>query len=192
MARIAFPAFDDLTPEQRRVHDEVVRTRGKLYGPLRAALHNPELADKWQQLGELLRYRTSLLPRLSELAILVTARHFDCQFEWHAHEAPALAGGLAPAVIDAIRHSRRPYFANRDEELIYEYSTVLQQTHFVDDARYQAVLAHFGTLAIVELTALLGYYAMVAMTLNAHEIPLPTGTANPLPAATATLGENDQ
>ena len=193
MARIAFPAFEELTPEQRRVHDEVVRTRGKLHGPLRAALHNPELADKWQQLGELLRYRTSLPPRLSELAILVTARHFDCQFEWYAHEAPALAGGLSPAVIDAIRHGRRPRFTNHDEELIYEYSTALQRTHFVDDARYQAVLAHFGTVAIVELTALLGYYAMVAMTLNAHEIPMPTGTANPMPAATATTqGDNDQ
>jgi 4-carboxymuconolactone decarboxylase len=193
MARIAFPAFEDLTPEQRRVHDEVVRTRGKLHGPLRAALHNPELADKWQQLGELLRYRTSLPTRLSELAILVTARHFDCQFEWYAHEAAALAGGLAPAVIDAIRHGLRPRFANHDEELIYEYSIVLQRTHFVDDGRYQAVLAHFGTLAIVELTALLGYYAMVAMTLNAHEIPMPAGTANPMPAATATTqGENDQ
>ena len=61
------------------------------------------------------------------------------------------------------------------------------------DARYQAALAYFGTLAIVELTALLGYYAMVAMTLNAHEIPMPTGTANPLPATMATtLGDNDQ
>ena len=76
---------------------------------------------------------------------------------------------------------------------IYEYSTALQRTHFVDDARYQAVLVHFGTLAIVELTALLGYYAMVAMTLNAHEIPMPAGTANPMLATTPTTqGDNDQ
>jgi 4-carboxymuconolactone decarboxylase len=183
MARIALPAYEDLTPEQRRVYDEVVRTRGKLHGPLRAAILNPELADKWQMLGELLRYRTSLPPRLSELAILVTARHFDSQFEWYAHEAPALGGGLAPAVIDAIRDGRRPQFANRDEELIYEYSTTLHRSHFVDEMRYQAALAEFGALAIVELTALLGYYAMVAMTLNAHEIPLPNGVANPLPMA---------
>src|ERR1035438_1981842 len=106
MARIALPAYEELTPEQRRVYDDVVRTRGKLHGPLRAAILNPELADKWQMLGELLRYRTSLPPRLGELAILVTARHFDSQFEWYAHEAPALAGGLAPAVIDAIRDGR--------------------------------------------------------------------------------------
>ena len=181
MARIPFPAPDQLTPEQRRVYDAVVRTRGKLHGPLRAALHNPELADRWQQLGELLRFRTSLPPRLSELAILVTARHFDCQFEWYAHEPPALAGGLTPEVLDAIRHDRRPEFANQDEALIYDYSRELQETHFVSEATYQAVLAHVGVPSIVELTALLGYYAMVAMTLNAHEIPLPPDTAKPLP-----------
>jgi 4-carboxymuconolactone decarboxylase len=181
MARIALPAYDELTGEQRRVYDEVVRTRGKLHGPLRAALLNPELADKWQQLGELLRYRTSLPPRLSELAILTTARHFDCQFEWYAHEGPALKGGLEPGVIEAIRRGTRPQFADLDEELIYDYSSTLHRSHFVDEPCYQAVLAAFGSIAIVELTALLGYYAMVAMTLNAHEIPLPPGTANPLP-----------
>jgi 4-carboxymuconolactone decarboxylase len=184
MARIPFPTPDQLTPEQRRVYDAVVRTRGKLHGPLRAALHNPELADKWQQLGELLRFRTSLAPRLSELAILVTARHFDCQFEWYAHEPPALSGGLTPEVLDAIRHDRRPEFANQDEALIYDYSRELQETHFVSEATYQAVLIHFGIPSIVELTALLGYYAMVAMTLNAHEIPLPPDTAKPLPTRT--------
>jgi 4-carboxymuconolactone decarboxylase len=181
MARIRLPGYEELTSEQRRVYDEVVRTRGKLHGPLRAALHNAELADKWQQLGELLRYRTSLPPRLSELAILVTARHFDCQFEWYAHEPPALAGGLGADVVEAIRNGRRPQFVNCDEELIYEYCTVLQQTHFVDEARYQALLGHIGARSLVELTALLGYYAMVAMTLNAHEIPLPPGAAAPLP-----------
>lgn len=191
MARIALPAYDQLTPEQRRVYDEVVRTRGKLQGPLRAAIINPELADKWQQLGELLRYRTSLPPRLSELAILVTARHFDCQFEWYAHQGPALAGGLEPAIIEAIRLGRRPQFGSRDEELIYEYSESLQRSHFVDEARYQAALAALGPLAIVELTALLGYYAMVALTLNAHEIPLPAGIENPLPVEIAA-GEHQQ
>ncbi|MBV8512330.1 MAG: carboxymuconolactone decarboxylase family protein, partial [Xanthobacteraceae bacterium] len=79
MARIPLPSPDTLTAEQKRVYDAIVSgPRGALRGPLRAALHNPELADKWQQLGELLRYRTSLPPQLSELAILVTARHCNC------------------------------------------------------------------------------------------------------------------
>ena len=77
MPRIPLPPVEELNPEQRQVYDAVVAgPRGVVRGPMRAALHNAELADKWQQLGELLRYRTSLPPRLSELAILVTARHW--------------------------------------------------------------------------------------------------------------------
>jgi 4-carboxymuconolactone decarboxylase len=80
-----------MTPEQRRVHDAVVSgPRGELRGPLRAVLHRPELADKWRQLGELLRFRTSLPPQLKELAILVTGRHCHAQLEWHIHEQMAL------------------------------------------------------------------------------------------------------
>jgi 4-carboxymuconolactone decarboxylase len=80
-----------MTPDQRRVHDAVVSgPRGELRGPLRAVLHRPELADKWQQLGELLRFRTSLPPQLKELAILVTGRHCHAQLEWHIHEQMAL------------------------------------------------------------------------------------------------------
>ena len=171
-----------MTPEQRRVHDAIVTgPRGKLVGPLRAAIHRPELADKWQQLGALLRYGTSLSPRLSELAILATARHWDCQFEWYAHDPPAQAAGLLPVVIDAIRHNLRPEFRTADEEVVYDYVTELLQTHFVSEPTYKRALELLGVVATVELTALVGYYSMVAMTLNAHELPLPPGTAPPLP-----------
>jgi 4-carboxymuconolactone decarboxylase len=172
-----------MTPEQRSVYDAVVAgPRGSLRGPLRAALHNPELADKWQQLGALLRYRTSLAPRLSELAILVTARHWDCQFEWFAHEPEAVRGGLSVAVIEAIKHCQRPTFEHADEQAIYEYCSQLHERHVVSEEVYGRALRHFDALGVVELTALTGYYTMVAMTLNAHELPLPDGTPLPLPA----------
>lgn len=184
MPRIPLPSPADFSPEQRRVYDTVVNgPRGAMRGPLRAAMHNPELADKWQQLGELLRYRTSLAPRLSELAILVTARHFDCQFEWYAHEPPALKAGLAKEVIESIRHGRRATFHNVDEAAVFDYSVQLHEKHFVADAAYQQALGLFGVTGVVELTALVGYYSMVAMTLNAHELPLPDGVAPPLPLA---------
>src|SRR5436190_14744346 len=95
VARIPLPSPETMTPEQRRVYDAIVSgPRKTLVGPLRAALHIPELADKWQQFGELLRYRTSLAPRLSELAILVTAKHCHCQLEWLIHEQMARKAGL--------------------------------------------------------------------------------------------------
>ena len=183
MPRIPLFPKDDMTPEQRRVYDAVVSgPRGKVEGPLRAALHRPELADKWQQFGAALRYDTSLPPRLSELAILVTARAWDSQFEWYAHEPHALRAGLAPEAVEAIRAGERPKFANPDEAAVYDYVTELQRTHAVSEATYRRALEMFDVIGVVELTALTGYYSMVAMTLNAHEIPLPPGTTLPLPA----------
>lgn len=182
MARIPLFPKDDMTPEQRRVMDEIVRgPRGGLRGPLRAVLHRPELADKWQQLGEILRYRSSLPPRLTELAILVTARHFDAQFEWYAHEPHALSAGVSPTVIEAVKHGKRPSFAQPDEEALYEFCIELHMTHVVSEPVYRLALEQFGVIGVIELTALIGYYAMVAMTLNAHEILPPPDTPPPLP-----------
>jgi len=182
MARIPLFPLESMTAEQQRVYDAVVSgPRGVVVGPLRAALHRPELADKWQQFGEILRYRTSLPPRLSELAILVTARHWTSQLEWQQHAPAALKGGLAGEVVDAIREDRRPLFSNEDEESVYDFSFELQNTRAVKEETYQRALGLIGVQGVVELTALIGYYTMVAMTLIAHQIPLPEGAAPPLP-----------
>ena len=179
MARIPLPTPETLTPEQRRVYDAVVAgPRGALRGPLRAALHRPELADKWQQLGELLRYRTSLPPHLSELAILVTARHCDCQLEWLIHAEMARKAGLAESIIEAIRTRRPIDTLDQAERDVFAYAEELNRANTVSDAIHRQVRERFGTVGVVELTALIGYYTMVAMTLNAHEIPLPDGVPN--------------
>ena len=182
MARIPLFPLDDMNEEQRRVYDAVVRgPRGVVVGPLRAALHRPELAERWSQFGEILRYRTSLPPRLSELAVIVTARHWTAQIEWQQHSAAALKGGLSPEVIEAVRNGRRPTFAAEDERAVYDFCSEMHQNKSISDATYGRALERFGTLGVVELTALMGYYTMVAMTLIAHEIPLPEGAAPALP-----------
>ena len=182
MARIPLFPLDSMTEDQRRVYDAVVSgPRGLVVGPLRAALHRPELADKWQQFGEILRYRTSLPPRLSELAILVTARHWSSQLEWQQHAPAALKGGLAKEIVEAIRDGRRPVFAKDDEEAVFEYSSQLQQRKLIEEKTYQHALEFLGVQGVVELTALIGYYSMVAMTLIAHQIPLPEGSKPELP-----------
>jgi 4-carboxymuconolactone decarboxylase len=186
MARIPLPAPETLTPEQRRVYDAVVAgPRGKVQGPLLAALHRPELADKWQQLGELLRFRTSLPPALNELAILVTARHCNCDVEWHFHEAMALKAGLAPSVVEDIRASRRPAGADADTRSIFDFADELNRTKTVSAETYARALERWKVVGVVELTALVGYYTMVAMTLNAHEIPLPAGARRPFETVAA-------
>jgi 4-carboxymuconolactone decarboxylase len=178
--RIPLFSPENMTPEQRRVYEAIVSgPRGRLQGPLRAALHRPELADKWQQLGEILRYRTSLPPRLSELAILVTARHCRCNVEWHIHEQMARKAGLEDAVIQDVLTGGRPASADADALVIYDYAEELNRRSTVSDEIHARARERFGVVGVVELTALIGYYTMVAMTLNAHQIPLPDGASRP-------------
>ena len=174
MARIPLPGPEAMTPEQRRIYDEVMAgPRGSFMGPLRAVIHWPELAEHWQKLGALVRFRTEFPPRLSELAILVTARAWDSQFEWFAHEPIARKAGLAEDTIAAIRERRRPSLTDADEQAVYDFAAEMHDTHTVSEPTYARALERFGTLGVVQLTALLGYYTMVAMTLNAHDIPVP-------------------
>jgi 4-carboxymuconolactone decarboxylase len=179
--RIPFVTPDTaMTPEQRKVYDAVASgPRGKVQGPILAALHRPELADKWQQLGELLRYRTTLPARLSEIAILVTAQRWRCQLEWHLHEGFALQAGVPRTLIDDIHARRQPTTADAEELAVYDYAAELQDRRAVSEETYRRALALWGVVGVVELTALIGYYTMVAMTLNAHEFPLPAGVEPP-------------
>ena len=176
MPRIELPAPEQMTPQQRRVHDQIASgRRGKVQGPLRAALHNPDLAERWSALGELLRYGTTLTPRQSELAILVTGRACQSPFEWYAHRLEAEKIGIEATVIEALLAQREPEGLAVDDALVLRFARELNQHKSVTDATYAAALARLGTRTVVELTALVGYYTMVAMTLNAHEIPLPEG-----------------
>ena len=145
-----------------------------------AALHNADLADKWQQLGAILRYKTSLPLRYSEVAILVTARAWNCQLEWFLHEGFARQAGVPDAIITAIKTGKRPDGADAESLEIYDFCRELQIDKKVSEPTYQKVLARWGVTGTVELTALTGYYSMVAMTLNAHEFPLPGDAPPPL------------
>lgn len=180
MARISLPAPETMNAEQRAVYDDIVGgPRARLVGPLRAALHNPALADRWQKLGALLRFGTSISARHSELAILVTARRWNSQLEWYIHAAAAQAAGLPQPVIDAVLVAAPPPFDDAADTAVYEYTRQLLQHGVVDDAAYARLLALAGEAGTVELTAIVGYYSMVAMTLNAHHIPLPDEGAQP-------------
>jgi 4-carboxymuconolactone decarboxylase len=184
MSRISFPAPEFMSTEQRLVYDKIVSgPRGRIEGPLRAALYNAELADKWQALGALLRYKTSLTPRQSEIAILVTGRCCNSPFEWFAHRRESEKIGIEQNILEAILAQTEPSFKSTDEQLVYQFAWELNQYKSVSDATYNNALAQFNAKTLVELTALVGYYTMVAMTLNAHEIPLPEGVsaAFPLP-----------
>jgi len=172
--RIPLPGVEDMNDAQKVVYDKIVSgPRGTLVGPLRAALHNPLLADCWQAFGQVLRYETSFPPNLNELAILVAARHWNSELEWTIHAGAARNAGLDEAVIEAIRVGKLPAFPEESAREVYDFSRELLENGKVGDATYAALLNRWEALGAVELTALVGYYSMVAMTLNAHRIPLP-------------------
>ncbi len=149
--------------------------RGTVTPPLLAWIHAPEVARHASRLGAFLRYDTSLGPRLSELAILVTARHWSAKFEWYAHKKMALAAGLDPNIIAAINHRHVPDFNDHKAQLVYEFSESLHENHQVPKLLYDKAIEMLGETGVVELVGVLGYYSLVSMTLNTFEVELPEG-----------------
>ena len=183
MARIRLADEGPMDAAQQSVYDRIVAgPRGRVVGPLRAVLLVPELADRWQRFGEQLRYHTSLPGRISELAIVTVARRYNSQVEWAVHAQAALDAGINNDVLEAIRDCRPPGFASATDRDAYEYTRQLLVAGDVDIALHEAVCTHWGETGAVELTALIGYYAMVAMMLNAQDIPTPDGSRPLQPA----------
>ena len=172
MARLKTIENTDMTERQRQIYEEIVSgPRGQVRGPLNIWLYRPELADRAQRLGQYCRYDTSLEPRLSELAILTTARIWDAAFEWQAHVPHALAGGVDSSIIDSLGVDQTPNFANEDEEIVYRVTREINTTRQLSDDTYNQVIKILGVEATVDLIGLLGYYALISMTIKAFNIP---------------------
>ncbi len=178
MPRLELPPEEAMTAEQKAACAEAVAgIRGRVPAPMIAWLQNPELARRAQKLGELLRYQTSLEPRLSELAILVCGRHWTSHHEWTAHKREGLKAGLDPEAIAAIAARRKPPLRDAQEETVYDVSSTLLATGRVPPALYQRGVAALGTRGMVELAGILGYYCLVALTLNTFELGIPQSVA---------------
>jgi len=171
MSRLETPLYESMSPDQQKVHEEIVSgPRGAVQGPLGVWLWRAELASRAQTLGRYCRYDSSLPPRLSELAILVTARHWSAEFEWQSHKQPALDAGLDPAIVEAIRKGEKPDFDSTSEQIVYEFSTELQNHKKVSDTTYNTAVKELGKEVVVDLVGVLGYYALISMTINAFEV----------------------
>jgi len=185
---------ENLTPEQRVLADGIrsgprgaiknssAANAGALGGPFNVWLRTPDIGNIIQSLGAAIRFRSSLPPKLNELAIITTARHWAAQYEWIAHHRLALEAGLDPAIGEDIAQGRRPAKMSDDEAIVYDFSRELHETHGVSDATYKRALDRFGERGVVDLIAVNGYYGLVSMTLNVNRTELPGGVKPPLPA----------
>jgi 4-carboxymuconolactone decarboxylase len=149
-------------------------------GPFNAWMRSPDLGNRLQNVGEYIRYRTSLPPRLNEFAILITAREWTSQYEWYAHHPLAMKAGLDAKVADELALGKRPSAMSDDEAAVYEFCIQLHRTRNVDDATFNRALAMFGERGVVDLIGVSGYYTAVSMTLNVAHVMPPEGTALPL------------
>jgi 4-carboxymuconolactone decarboxylase len=171
-----------MNPAQRALVDSIrsgPRGEFKASGPFAVYLHAPAFGELAQKLGGHVRFNTSIPPRLSEFAILVTAQFWRAQYEWAAHEPIAAKQGVKPQTIRDLRAGRAPTNAAKDERAIYDFIKELFKTRRVSNRNYGRVHALLGNEGTVELVGLLGYYSTVAMTLNVFRMPLPPG--QPLP-----------
>jgi 4-carboxymuconolactone decarboxylase len=169
-----------LTSAQQKVYDAITSgPRGAVRGPLAVWLTSPDLADKAQNLGAFCRYGTSLPPRLSELAILVTGAHWQAGYEWFAHAPIAIAAGVSSVAVEAIRKNEAPTDLKPDEQLVYSFASELWRNRRVSELTYQAAKAKFGEQAVVELVGVLGYYTLISMSIVTFDVPLPPGSPEP-------------
>jgi 4-carboxymuconolactone decarboxylase len=179
------PIPDDKLTDRQKELMEAIRSgpRGRVSqsGPFGVYMHAPDFGDLTQKLGAHCRYKTSVPPRLSEFAILCTARQWRAQYEWHAHAAIAEKAGVAPETIKDLRAGRAPKKIKKDERAIYDFVAELYKTKRVSERTYKRVNAVLGDVGTVELVGILGYYSLVAMMLDVFNVALPEGATPPWP-----------
>ncbi len=180
--RLPLPDLGHLTDAQQKVANEVATgPRGQVRGPVLVWLHSPELASRAQKLGEFLRWDTVLETRISELIILVTARHYSCRYIWFNHVALALKSGLAPEIAETIKTRQGPTFQKSDEAAAYAFAIETLCRHAVSDATLSKVRYLFGDRGAVEIGAIIAHYHSGAIALSLADIDLPDGTKTCLP-----------
>lgn len=171
-----------MDPRQREVAEKISSgPRGGLRGPFVALIHHPDLADVVQQVGEHLRFKSTLSPALTELAILLVARHWTCQYEWYAHERYARANtDLSEAIMQAVRAGVVPDGMTDEQCIVHDFVVRALKHGTPSDDVYDAAVQRFGREGVLDLLVTCGYYTTLAMLLNTAQIALPEGTPPPL------------
>jgi 4-carboxymuconolactone decarboxylase len=174
---------DKMTPEQKKAAEEFSAGRGyAVRGPFAPMLRSPEVMLRAKAMGDYVRFKSTIPPKLNELAICITARQWTQNYEWVAHAKIAKEAGLDPAILKAIADGRRPAKMDADETLVYEFCTELHNNRCVSDTTYERTVKRFGEQGVIDLVAANGYYTFNAMMMNVARTALPKGVTPELKA----------
>jgi 4-carboxymuconolactone decarboxylase len=170
MARLTpITSVDQVAAADQAIVEGIVRSRGALQGPFTMFLHCPELAGRVAHLGAFVRFEGSLDMRVRVLAAMTVARELDAVYVWGAQAGSARRQGVPEATIAAIREHHSRGVPPEDAQIV-EFTRQLLRKHRVDDASVKALRARFGDDGFLQLTGAIGYYSMLAMTVNACEL----------------------
>ena len=164
------------TEAQKKAIEEFRAARKTgISGPFVPLLRSPEVMNRARAMGDYLRFNSVLPPRLSEFAILITARRWTQNYEWDAHSQLALQGGLSPDIVKALADGRRPDRMAEDEDILYTFCDELHRNQSISDATYARAVGRFGEQGVIDILGISGYYTLLAMVLNTARTPLPAG-----------------
>ncbi|TCT08320.1 carboxymuconolactone decarboxylase family protein [Aquabacter spiritensis] len=184
MSRIALLTREGLSPAQTEVYNSInAGARGGVRGPFRVLLHSPDLARRVEQLGVYVRFQCKVPERLRELAIVTVAAHWRAAYEWYAHAPLAQKQGITETALAAIAQGETPDFSEAGDRITHAYVAHLLKAGRVSDAVYGEAKALLGEDGIVDLTGLVGYYTLLALQLNAFQVPVPDDAETPWPVA---------
>jgi 4-carboxymuconolactone decarboxylase len=171
---------DRMTEAQREAAAEFRKARNAdISGPFVPLLRSPEVMTRARAMGDYLRFKSVLPPRLSEFVILLTSREWTQQYEWNAHYPLALKAGLSAETARAIAEGRRPRPMTEEEEILYDFCDELRTNKSVSDATYARMVAKFGEQGVIDTAGIIGYYTMLAMVMNTARTAVPAGGTAP-------------
>jgi len=178
--RLPMPSAESMTAAQRKAAQALIDgPRKAVFGPFIPLLQSPVLMERVGSLGEYLRFDSTLDARVRELVTCAVARHVGNQFEWVVHATAAVKAGVSADAVEALRLGRRAAPLAEDEQLALDFALELLHNNGVSEPTYAAAEARFGQPAVVELSALVGYFAMVCWVMNVAHTPVKPAEGQP-------------
>jgi 4-carboxymuconolactone decarboxylase len=171
---------DQWTDAQKKAAAEFAANRQQdVFGPFAVLLRSPEVMLRTMAMGDYMRYQTVLSPRLSEFIIIITARHWTQQFEWHVHQPAALTAGLTPDIVHAVEEGRRPDGMSEEDAIVHDFTIELLRSQNVSDPVYAKAVARFGEQGVIDMVGVAGYYSFLSMMMNMARTAPPANTTVP-------------